>query len=136
MNWFSSPMGYLYFYSVDVVVRVGKSKVLVPYGVSIFLFGVFNGLVTLAKDLFSSPMGYLYFYSGKTKLKVAEFGSRPLWGIYISIRNTSSLNVRSSTAFSSPMGYLYFYSILPIITHSLHICSRPLWGIYISIRKQ
>ena len=61
---FSSPMEYLYFYSDS---ETGKTKtlnyVLVPYGVSIFLFELEYWNVKNENELFSSPMGYLYFYS-------------------------------------------------------------------------
>ena len=110
-SWFSSPMGYLYFYSANtikyaifqhcsrplwgiyisilmalnfhilkwllVLVPYGVSiflfkhsknglqkiwLVLVPYGVSIFLF-IFDDKGYYSVIAFSSPMGYLYFYS-------------------------------------------------------------------------
>ena len=87
--------------------------VLVPYGVSIFLF---RRLVRYNYNIikkFSSPMGYLYFYS-KLNLSIIHryIGSRPLWGIYISIHLIAML-VSIREVFSSPMGYLYFYSRKP-----------------------
>ena len=104
-------------------------------------------------------MGYLYFYSETINRKgEKESCSRPLWGIYISIRYTSfcycdislvqvlvpygvSIFLFSNTTllstnchlFSSPMGYLYFYSILQLLMIIVQFGSRPLWGIYISI---
>ena len=109
MHSFSSPMGYLYFYSNIRILLEYQQNVLVPYGVSIFLFQEMDN--TLVMELYSS---------------------RPLWGIYISIRITK-YDYISLSEFSSPMGYLYFYSVVAFIVKDKDICSRPLWGIYISI---
>ena len=108
---FSSPMGYLYFYSEDDVYDWDKEElVLVPYGVSIFLFCEYYKVCDIS-TLFSSPMGYLYFYSDGTQLPYFKMvvGSRPLWGIYISIQAFKKWLAKNM------------------------VSSRPLWGIYISI---
>ena len=89
-------------------------------------------------NAFSSPMGYLYFYSRKPyMLQRTVTGSRPLWGIYISILKDSDYNAYDTSGsrplwgiyisiqiktidkdriqwFSSPMGYLYFY-LIPVL---------------------
>ena len=46
---------------------------------------------------FSSPMGYLHFYPAdycNSKAITKEMGSRPLWGIYISITGKTVYSVR------------------------------------------
>ena len=108
---FSSPMGYLHFYSVV------------------------NGMKASEGVKFSSPMGYLHFYSATVLIiTIIKNCSRPLWGIYISIRIIiiviwlmqfvlvpygvstflfEAMKVAKKDAivlFSSPMGYLHFYS--------------------------
>ena len=65
-------------------------------------------------NAFSSPMGYLYFYSRKPyMLQRTVTGSRPLWGIYISIQ-IKTIDKDRIQWFSSPMGYLYFY-LIPVL---------------------
>ena len=106
-------MGYLYFYSGTPTMFIESDEiVLVPYGVSIFLFNLFYSVVPLVL-MFSSPMGYLYFYSvlSISCNSLLILCSRPLWGIYISIRLAMACFTASSFSFSSPMGYLYFYSL-------------------------
>ena len=64
VHLFSSPMGYLHFYSdaCKFLVIRGMRQVLVPYGVSTFLF-----------------------LSTCRQISNSQSSSRPLWGIYISI---------------------------------------------------
>ena len=130
---FSSPMGYLYFYSgFEDIEYIVCDNVLVPYGVSIFLF-YGDGVDWKSKYEFSSPMGYLYFYSNlKGYMERKHISSRPLWGIHISIQKFQ-LNKINIVIVLVPYGVsiFLFLRILFLTRHS--ICSRPLWGIYISI---
>ena len=82
---FSSPMGYLYFYS--------------------FWFDFHRLMVDSSRPLWGI---YISILSQWNRYK-NYISSRPLWGIYISIPG-KVLNNISGMLFSSPMGYLYFYS--------------------------
>ena len=109
-------------------------EVLVPYGVSTFLFEIMIR-ANILNYKFSSPTGYLHFYSCSEKVGLIRI-----------------------ERFSSPTGYLHFYSILlfRFLLEYLNVlvpygvstflfaeglclaalnydCSRPLRGIYISI---
>ena len=107
---FSSPMGYLYFYS-----KIKKTKNQLQFEFSspmgyLYFYSARKPMVTRTITTFSSPMGYLYFYSERmmTYEKFIEC-SRPLWGIYISI-------------------------LVKNVETTFYFRSRPLWGIYISIQ--
>ena len=59
-DWFSSPMGYLYFYSRYNWLKGFYLVVLVPYGVSIFLFTLMD-MVTLGLSMVLVPYGVSIF---------------------------------------------------------------------------
>ena len=85
--------------------------VLVPYGVSIFLFKlvILSNVVSLRR---SRPLWGIYISIQKVvPAKDVTFSSRPLWGIYISIQGFFQSCYYRQSWFSSPMGYLYFYSL-------------------------
>ena len=70
---FSSPMGYLYFYSIICrIIRYSKLCVLVPYGVSIFLF-LQEMDNTCALELVLVPYGISIFLFKFTKLASITF---------------------------------------------------------------
>ena len=88
--------------------NVWEILVLVPYGVSTFLFD--SKKVGIPCMAFSSPMRYLHFYSRRKHIILKNgVSSRPLWGIYVSILQEWQILERIDTKFSSPMGYLHFY---------------------------
>ena len=83
--------------------------------------------------MFSSPMGYLYFYSKKwDMLQITKWSSRPLWGIYISIRKRHFI-VHKIAVGSRPLWGIYISIHNILLYHLIPLRSRPLWGIYISI---
>ena len=128
-------MGYLYFYSKKDLFNAKNSSVLVPYGVSIFLFYVticlrlylyivlvpygvsiflfkWQVVQTVALNMRSRPLWGIYISIQKVvPAKDVTFSSRPLWGIYISIQGFFQSCYYRQSWFSSPMGYLYFYSL-------------------------
>ena len=60
---FSSPMGYLYFYSPSISSYSKKFIVLVPYGVSIFLFGI-RTMRSELQEMVLVPYGVSIFLFG------------------------------------------------------------------------
>ena len=108
---FSSPMGYLHFYSRKRL-HNGKSnkRVLVPYGVSTFLF-------------YEDRVGYRFDSMVLVPYGVSTF-------LFEKLQRNGIRNL-----FSSPMGYLHFYSAIMSLLGTWAMCSRPLWGIYISIQS-
>ena len=112
---FSSPMGYLYFYSVwSMILENLKAASSRP------LWGIYISIQKLKKlkinyNLSSRPLWgiYISILAATWSDNTYKHCSRPLWGIYISI----------------PVSSLY---LVPIV----RCCSRPLWGIYISIRQE
>ena len=108
--------------------------VLVPYGVSTFLFTK-QSIINVTINGFSSPTGYLHFYSLLIPYSsLPHTCSRPLRGIYISIRKEYNVPKEAFES-SRPLRGIYIsilltaFSVAPVL-----ISSRPLRGIYISIR--
>ena len=135
---FSSPMGYLHFYSNHSRHKKRHSRtVLVPYGVSTFLFRRIQRFITTHEKILV-PYGVSTFLFA-TVINSLDMLSDILvpYGVSTFLFWLLFYIYSTHIKFSSPMGYLHFYSErIEELTEEQKTDSRPLWGIYISIQIQ
>ena len=126
---------YISIQKMDTNITLEMTNVLVPYGLSTFLFKEIGKLLYIT-DTFSSPMGYLHFYSNANLSNIIIDCVLVPYGVSTFLFDENIILYSKNKRFSSPMGYLHFYSQGNVIRYGdLQKCSRPLWGIYISIHK-
>ena len=157
---FSSPTGYLHFYSKrKEVIRNAKTS-------SRPLRGIYISILSQSPTIRNNGMGsrplrgiYISILFHFIIIISCFNSSRPLRGIYISIRAKpqftkpnirfssptgylhfysfkTKTNIYVSNMFSSPTGYLHFYSEFTLDgKRKEDNSSRPLRGIYISIQR-